>query len=67
MFMCCMRRRAQTSLAYLSADGMMKAVDSAKTSSKTYCTACFTNKYPVPVAGATPNSDGSDKPISTDW
>lgn len=37
------------SLAYLSPDGLMKAVAEAKTSSDSYCTACFSAKYPVPI------------------
>ncbi len=42
------------SLAYLSTDGLMKAVRSANESKLGYCNACFTADYPVPVeAGVT--------------
>jgi amidophosphoribosyltransferase len=37
------------SLAYLSTEGMMKAVRAANPSSHGYCNACFTANYPVPV------------------
>ncbi len=37
------------SLAYLSAEGLMKAVRAANRSEAGYCTACFTEDYPVPV------------------
>jgi amidophosphoribosyltransferase len=36
------------SLAYLSADGLMRAVQS---SSKSYCAACFTGEYPTELYG----------------
>ena len=35
------------SVAYLSIDGLLEAA--SKTKSDTYCTACFTSKYPVPI------------------
>lgn len=37
------------SLRYLSADGLVDAVKEANPSDNDYCTACFTEKYPVPV------------------
>jgi len=37
------------SLRYLSPDGLVGAVKEANVSEKGYCTACFTEKYPVPV------------------
>ena len=37
------------SLRYLSPDGLVNAVKEANVSPKGYCTACFTEKYPVPV------------------
>ncbi len=37
------------SLRYLSADGLVSAVKEANVSPNGYCTACFTEKYPVPV------------------
>ncbi len=38
------------SLAYLSEDGMMKAVEAAASESRDrFCAACFTARYPVPV------------------
>lgn len=37
------------SLRYLSADGLVNAVKEANVSPKGYCTACFTEEYPVPV------------------
>lgn len=37
------------SLRYLSADGLVDAVKEANVSPNGYCTACFTEKYPVPV------------------
>lgn len=37
------------SLRYLSADGLVNAVKEANPYDKDYCTACFTEKYPVPV------------------
>jgi amidophosphoribosyltransferase len=37
------------SLAYLSVEGMMKAVQTANESELGYCNACFTANYPVPV------------------
>jgi amidophosphoribosyltransferase len=37
------------SLRYLSADGLVNAVKEANVSPKGYCTACFTENYPVPV------------------
>lgn len=37
------------SLRYLSADGLVNSVKEANVSSKGYCTACFTEEYPVPV------------------
>ncbi len=37
------------SLAYLSVEGLMKAVRSANRGEAGYCNACFTGKYPVPV------------------
>lgn len=37
------------SLRYLSADGLVHAVKEANPSANGYCTACFTEKYPVPV------------------
>lgn len=37
------------SLRYLSADGLVEAVVEANDSHHSYCTACFTGNYPVPV------------------
>jgi amidophosphoribosyltransferase len=37
------------SLAYLSVEGLMKAVNRANDSGLGYCDACFTGDYPVPV------------------
>lgn len=37
------------SLRYLSADGLVNAVKEANPGGGEYCTACFTEKYPVPV------------------
>ncbi|SMO76568.1 amidophosphoribosyltransferase [Fodinibius sediminis] len=37
------------SLRYLSASGLVDAVRESNVSSGGYCTACFTEKYPVPV------------------
>ena len=37
------------SLAYLSVDGMMKAVNTANPDRTGFCNACFTANYPVPV------------------
>jgi len=37
------------SLAYLSVEGLMKAVRSAHPDGLDYCNACFTADYPVPV------------------
>jgi len=37
------------SLAYLSVEGLMKAVKRANDSDLGYCNACFTSNYPVPV------------------
>lgn len=37
------------SLAYLSVDGLDKAVRAANDSPLGYCNACFSGKYPVPV------------------
>lgn len=37
------------SLRYLSPDGLVNAVKEANLSQKGYCTACFTENYPVPV------------------
>lgn len=38
------------SLAYLSVEGMLKAIGrSENVSSKTFCKACFTAEYPVPI------------------
>ncbi len=37
------------SLAYLSVDGMMEAVEEAHDDRSNYCNACFTKNYPVPV------------------
>lgn len=37
------------SLRYLSADGLVNAVKEANPDGGGYCTACFTEKYPVPV------------------
>lgn len=37
------------SLRYLSADGLVHAVKEANVSPRGYCTACFTEDYPVPV------------------
>ncbi len=37
------------SLAYLTIDGMMRAVRSANESDLGYCNACFSKNYPVPV------------------
>ena len=37
------------SLHYLSAQGLVDAVQEANTSKHGYCTACFTGHYPVPV------------------
>lgn len=37
------------SLRYLSADGLVNAVKEANPNGGDYCTACFTEKYPVPV------------------
>jgi amidophosphoribosyltransferase len=37
------------SLAYLSVDGLMKAVQGANKQDHGYCNACFTANYPVPV------------------
>jgi amidophosphoribosyltransferase len=34
------------SLAYLSVDGLLRAVRAPKNS---YCTGCFTGNYPIPV------------------
>jgi amidophosphoribosyltransferase len=37
------------SLKYLSAEGLVQTVLETNASGHTYCTACFTGKYPVPV------------------
>jgi amidophosphoribosyltransferase len=37
------------SLAYLSVEGLMKAVNTANKNDHGYCNACFTKDYPVPV------------------
>ncbi|WP_022836445.1 amidophosphoribosyltransferase [Salisaeta longa] len=37
------------SLAYLSPEGLMRAVQGANKSEMGYCSACFTDNYPVPV------------------
>ncbi len=37
------------SLAYLSVDGLMKAVRTANPNKHGYCNACFTGDYPVPI------------------
>lgn len=37
------------SVRYLSAAGLVNAVREANSSSHSYCTACFTGEYPVPV------------------
>lgn len=37
------------SLRYLSPEGLVKAVKEANPNGGDYCTACFTEKYPVPV------------------
>ncbi|NBC17167.1 MAG: amidophosphoribosyltransferase [Bacteroidetes bacterium] len=37
------------SLAYLSVEGMMEAVQTANKSKLGYCNACFTANYPVPI------------------
>jgi amidophosphoribosyltransferase len=37
------------SLAYLSSEGLMEAVQSANESKHSYCNACFTASYPVPI------------------
>jgi len=38
------------SLAFLSLDGMMRAIDPASNGSESgYCNACFTGRYPMPV------------------
>ncbi|MFU8813134.1 MAG: amidophosphoribosyltransferase [Balneolaceae bacterium] len=37
------------SLRYLSAEGLIEAVQAANEGDGSYCTACFTGKYPVPV------------------
>ncbi|QXD16612.1 amidophosphoribosyltransferase [Rhodocaloribacter litoris] len=37
------------SLAYLSVEGLMKAVRAANEREQNYCNACFTARYPVPV------------------
>jgi amidophosphoribosyltransferase len=37
------------SLRYLSADGLVNAVKEANPNGGDYCTACFTENYPVPV------------------
>ncbi|MEZ4699388.1 MAG: amidophosphoribosyltransferase [Rhodothermales bacterium] len=37
------------SLAYLSVEGMMTAVQQAHSTSQGYCNACFTTNYPTPV------------------
>ena len=37
------------SLAYLSVDGLMRAVHGANKTQRGYCNACFTGNYPVPV------------------
>ena len=37
------------SLSYLSADGLMEAVNTANKDGLGYCNACFTGDYPVPV------------------
>ena len=37
------------SVRYLSAEGLVEAVKEANRSSHSYCTACFTGEYPVPV------------------
>lgn len=48
------------SLAYLSVKGMMEAVGSVKPASSTWCAACFTGVYPVPVADAVDTKDAID-------
>lgn len=44
----------QTSLAYLSVDGMMESVRRAKPDSNPdhFCKACFTSEYPIPIQEA---------------
>lgn len=37
------------SVRYLSPEGLVSAVKESNTSEHSYCTACFTGKYPVPV------------------
>eukprot|EP00455_Lapot_gusevi_P007397 TRINITY_DN1315_c0_g6_i1.p1 TRINITY_DN1315_c0_g6~~TRINITY_DN1315_c0_g6_i1.p1 ORF type:complete len:520 (+),score=165.27 TRINITY_DN1315_c0_g6_i1:89-1648(+) len=49
------------SVGYLSVDGMMRAVKQANSTYQTYCTACFTDQYPVPI------QDVSDSKTAHDW
>ena len=46
------RRIEANSLAYISLEGMMRAVGaiSATGEAKGYCNACFTGNYPIPLA-----------------
>ena len=37
------------SLAYLSIDGLAKAVSATNASKNGYCNACFSSEYPVPI------------------
>jgi amidophosphoribosyltransferase len=46
----CMRQYlGADSLAYLSVDGLKRALARSKSSADTFCFACFTKEYPVPV------------------
>jgi len=61
------------SLAYLSIDGLMRAVEQPKSS---FCTACFTGEYPMPVQlqmdklvfeRALPGKGGKREPVPVSW
>ena len=48
------------SLKYLSMEGLMNSVPSFEHEKGSYCTACFSGGYPVPVSDVTTDKDEND-------
>jgi amidophosphoribosyltransferase len=48
------------SLAYLSIKGLVSSVPKYENEEASYCTACFSGNYPIPIEDATVDKDEND-------
>ncbi len=52
------------SLVYLSMKGLLASVPKYEGEKQSYCTACFSGDYPIPVEGATTDKEENDEQVT---